>query len=200
MRAKPLAFFGSFLLLALRALLSGQESRPQDLPPALKERAVVLDIVARVIEQNREEVLNSVNSKVTIPGRPVGIKLIGANIVVAVQFTPYQQGNGRPFLLAQGQIWIDIPNQGISYQTAIETIPLEYGEPVYFFPLGSNRSAETARIEIRVALHPYTEKFNGEKANPAPAEQPVPGGPDHDGPAKQKDPDETPSKTPEPLR
>ena len=200
MRAKPLAFFGSFLLIILRTLLSGQESHPQDLPPALKERAVVLDIVARVIEHSREEVWNSVNSKVTIPGRPVGIKLIGTNIVVAVQFTPYQQGNGRPFLLAQGQIWIDIPNQGISYQTAIETIPLEYGEPVYFFPLGSNRSPETAHIEIRVALHPYTEKFNGEKANPVPAEQPVPGGLDHDGPAKQRDPGETLSKTPEPLR
>jgi hypothetical protein len=75
-----------------------------------------------------------------------------------VQFTPYREKSGRKVLVAQGQILMDVPNRGMSYQTTIETIPLEYGETVYFFPLGRANSSEEARIEIEVALHPYTQE------------------------------------------
>jgi hypothetical protein len=147
--------FGSLLFMAANMAVSAQETSLEEMLPELKERAVVLDIIARVIEQDQEEVWNQANSKVTIHGRPVGLKLVGANIVVAVQFTPYRQNNGNTVLVAQGQIWVDVPNQGISYQTTIQTIPMEYGEPIYFFPLGSADSPNMARIEIQVELRPY---------------------------------------------
>jgi hypothetical protein len=113
-----------------------------------------------VVEQDQEEVWNSVvNSKVTIPGRPVGIKLIGENIVVMVQFTPYLGlgDKGHNILVAQGQIWVNIPNEGIRYQTTMQTIPLEYGEQIYFFPLGKVTADNEARIEIQLELRPYSE-------------------------------------------
>jgi hypothetical protein len=50
---------------------------------------------------------------------------------------------------------VDIPNQGIRYLTTMETIPLEYGEQIYFFPLGSADNPDEVRIEIQVELHPY---------------------------------------------
>jgi hypothetical protein len=145
----------STLLFAAAGLVNSQEFSLEELVPGLKERAVKIDITARVIEQNLEEVWNSFNSKVTIPGRPVGMKLVGNNILVAVQFTPYRQRNGRNILVAQGQIWVDIPGQGIRYQTTMETIPLEYGERIFFFPLGSANNPDGPRIEIQVELHPY---------------------------------------------
>jgi hypothetical protein len=147
---------GSLLLLAANAV--SQELSLEELVPGLKERAIVMDIVSRVVERDQEEVWNSVNSKVTIPGRPVGIKLVGTNIIIAVQFTPYRQRNGRNMLVAQGQIWLDVPNQGIRYQTTIETIPLEYGEQIYFFPLGQASSPNAPRIEIQIELRPYVEE------------------------------------------
>jgi hypothetical protein len=122
--------------------------------PGLREQAVVLEIITRIVEPNKE-VWNSSSSKVTIPGRPVGIKLVGENIVVAVQFTPYLRAGGRNVLVAQGQIWVDVPNVGIRYQTTMHTIPLEYGEQIYFFPLGQVRSGDTAHMEIQLAIHPY---------------------------------------------
>jgi hypothetical protein len=151
--------FGSLLFLAAGTAVSSQESSLEKMIPGLKERAVVLDIVARVVEQNQEEVWNSINSKVTIPGRPVGIKLIGENIVVTAQFTPYLGlGNkGHNMLVAQGQIWVNIPDEGIRYQTTMQTIPLEYGEQIYFFPLGKVNSQNEARIEIQLELRPYSE-------------------------------------------
>jgi hypothetical protein len=155
-----LIFLRSLLFFAAGAALSAQEVPSlEELLPGLKERAIIMDIVARIVEQDQEVVWNTENSRVTIPGRPVGLKLVGANIVVAVQFTPYFRRNGNNILVAQGQIWLDVPNQGISYHTTMQTIPLEFGEQIYFFPLGQTKSRdEMSRIEIQLVLHPYTEQ------------------------------------------
>jgi hypothetical protein len=176
---RRLSIFGSLLFLAANAAVIAQEPGLEELLPGLKDRAVVLDIVARVVEQNRQEVWNSVNSKVTIPGRPVGLKLVGANVVVAVQFTPYFRRNGRIMLVAQGQIWVDVPNEGIRYQTTMQTIPLELGERIYFFPLGSADSPDEARIEIMLELRPYVKNDEAgpaadEKAGADPAAEEAP--------------------------
>jgi hypothetical protein len=149
--------FGGLLFLAANIAVSAQESALENLMPGLRERALVLNIVARIVEQDQEEIWNSINSKVTIPGRPVSLKLIGENIVVYAQFTPYRQENGKSILVAQGQIWINIPNEGMHYQTTLQTIPMEYGEQIYFFPLGRVSSGNEARIEIQLELHPYVE-------------------------------------------
>ncbi|MDR1956136.1 MAG: hypothetical protein LBQ30_04705 [Treponema sp.] len=176
--------FGSLLLLATGG--ATQEPALEELLPGLKERAVVFDIIARVVEKNQEEVWNSFNSKVTIPGKPVSLKLVGANILVAVQFTPYFRGD-KLLIVAQGQIWVDIPNQGIQYQTTIQTIPLEFGERIYFFPLGSVNSEEEAHIVIQLELHPYPkEQTELPDAQEPPAKEP----PGDTAPPKQSD--ETP--------
>jgi hypothetical protein len=148
-------FLSSLLFLTANVAVMAQDPGLEDMLPGLKDRAVVLDMTARVVEQNQEEVWNSVNSKVTIPGRPVGLKLVGANVVVALQFTPYLRRNGRSMLVAQGQIWVNVPGEGIRYQTTMQTIPLEFGERIYFFPLGSADSPEDAWIEIMLELRPY---------------------------------------------
>jgi nucleoid-associated protein YgaU len=157
------SIFGGLLFLAAQTAVSAQDRGWADMLPGLKERAVVLNIVARVMERDEEEVWNSQNSKITIPGQPVGIKLVGANVVVAVQFTPYLRPNGPNVLVAQGQIWVEIPGQGIHYQTTMQTIPLEFGERIFFFPLGSvnarsgaaGEAGENPYIEIQLELRPY---------------------------------------------
>jgi hypothetical protein len=166
-----ITLFGSLLFLAAGAMASSQESSLEKMIPGLKEQAVILDIVARVIEQNQEEVWNSaVNSKVTIPGRPVSIKLIGENIVITAQFTPYLdlRNKGHNVLVAQGQIWVNIPDEGIRYQTTMQTIPLEYGEQIYFFPLGKVNARNEAWIEIQLELRPYSEDAAAEGEPPVP--------------------------------
>jgi hypothetical protein len=145
--------------------LAAQEP-PDGMMSGLRDRAVVLNILARIVEQDQEEIWNSNNSKVTIMGRPVNIKLIGENVVVNVQFTPYQQENGRSLLVAQGQIWINVPNEGVRYQTTLQSIPMEFGEQIYFFPLGKVNSDDEASIEIQLELHPYLENAEPEAELP----------------------------------
>jgi hypothetical protein len=174
---RPLGIFG-ILFFAAGAAIMAQEPGLEELLPGLRDRAVILNIAARVVENDQNEVWNSSNSKVTISGRPVGLKLVGGNVVVAVQFTPYMRPNGKNILVAQGQIWIDIPNEGMRYQTTLQTIPLEIGEQIYFFPLGSVNSPNGAHIEIRLNLEPYTANDGGEQAAgaspPGPKADPLP--------------------------
>jgi hypothetical protein len=162
---------GAAILLAAAFLAFGpsagaQENAPDTLLPEFRGQALVLDIVARLSGEGQETAQAGTNaaevqggawdsssSRVTIPGRPVGIKLVGSNIVVAVQFTPFRRGE-QNFLVAIGQVWLNIPGKGISYHTTLESVPLAFGEPVYFFPLG--RGDDQSILEIQVAMRPWT--------------------------------------------
>jgi len=137
------------------AALSG-DTPFQSIFPQFRSRALVMDISARVVEQNQTVIWNESCQKTTMPGRPVGIKLVGTNLVVVAQFTPYMRGMQK-FLVAQGQIWIEVPNQGMRYHTSMQTISLEFGEPVYFFPLGPRKEGDAACIEVMITLRPYED-------------------------------------------
>ena len=150
------AFLGGILFITINTAVSAQRPSLEELP-GLRERAVVMRIISRIVEENQEVVWDMENSKVTIPGRPVGLKLVGSDLVVAVQFTLFLRPDGQHILVAQGQIWMNVPNEGISYRTTMQTIPLQWREPVYFFPLGSVKAPDEARIEILLQLEPYSD-------------------------------------------
>ncbi|GHU06892.1 hypothetical protein FACS1894151_00430 [Spirochaetia bacterium] len=159
---KPFFFLTGILFMTAAAISAQETPLSEEIPPGLRERAVVLDIIARIIEadsakDNRIEVWNSGYSKITIAGKPVSFRLVGENLIVAVQLTPYLQPNGNNLLVAQGQIWIQRPGEGIRYQATLETIPLKFGELLYFFPLGSAMNSSDASIEIQIAIRPYGE-------------------------------------------
>jgi len=133
------------------------EPRYENFSPRFRGRPLMLDINARVVEQDETVIWHESAQKSTIPGRPVGIKLVGSNVVVVAQFTPYVRRGVQKFLVAQAQIWMEVPDQGIRYHTSMQTIPLEFGEPLYFFPLGPQSNENTARIEVMLTLYPYEE-------------------------------------------
>jgi hypothetical protein len=176
-------FLGGILVFTALGAGFGQETSLEELLPELKERAIVLDIVSRVVEQNQQVIWNSVISKVTIPGRPVGIKMVGANVVMALQFTPFFRSEGSNVLVAQGQIWVNMADEGMRYQTTLQSIPIEFGEPVFFFPLGSPASLEDARIELQLEIRPYGDRHEpaagrrhgwAESEPPGDTDQPLP--------------------------
>ncbi|MDR2900969.1 MAG: hypothetical protein LBV20_05575 [Treponema sp.] len=132
-----------------------EKSSLDEVLPGLEDTAVVLYFTARVIESNQEVIWNTSDYKVTISGKPVSLKITGKNIVVVARFTPYINADGNKYLAAQGQVWTDIPHEGVHYYTSIQTIPLEFGEQIFFFPLGSQKSENDIRIEIQLELKPY---------------------------------------------
>jgi hypothetical protein len=171
-----ITLLGGFLFLAANTAVTAQdiEDPLEKMIPGLRDQAVVLNIIARIVETNEGEIWNSANSKVTIPGRPVSIRIIGENIVISAQFTPYMQESGKSILVAQGQIWINDPDKGIRYQSTMQTIPLEYGEQLYFFPLGKVESGNDTRIEIQLELNPYVAVTEKPSEAAAPKEDELP--------------------------
>jgi len=158
--------FGAAFLLFAAAAVAAQENS-QDIINAMRDRAIVLDMTARVVERDVAETWNSATSKVTIPGRPVTLKLVGANVIVAVQFTPYKKEDGKNILVAQGQVWVSTKEEGVLYYTSMQTLPVEYGERLYFFPLGQRKDERGARIEVQLVMKPYAESDQNRK-NPIP--------------------------------
>lgn len=119
----------------------------------VRRRAVVMNIDARVLNEEQEVIWNENHRRLAIPGSPVGIQLVGANVVVAIQFTPFLHRSGN-VLVVQGQIWSEDPGRGVSYYTSIQTIPLELGEPIIFYPLGQGDEID-ASIEVVITILPY---------------------------------------------
>jgi hypothetical protein len=134
-------------------------AHPQDDFTRLRGRQVMLDIQARVLERDLSVSWSGSYQKITISGRPVSVKLLGDNIVVIAQFTPYLRRGGSNFLVAQGQVWISIPGQGVRYQTSMQTISLEFDEQVFFFPLGQMASQGQAIIELSLAIRSLFDEY-----------------------------------------
>ncbi|MCL2139206.1 MAG: hypothetical protein FWH41_06705 [Treponema sp.] len=129
----------------------------QDIVPRFKARALIIDINAYIFDENQTEIWSTSCQETTISGRPVELKMVGANVVVVVQFTPYIRRNIQKHLVAQGQIWMKIPDQGIQFNTSLKTIPFEFDEPILFFPLGQ-ANEDTASIEVELTLKRYEEQ------------------------------------------
>ena len=144
----------SILIFASSIASEAQEqppSRTGGAPPGLRRQALVMDINARVLTDEQEVSWYQSIQRVAMPGNPVIVRLVGSNVVVVAQFTPLIRRQGN-VLVAQGQIWIETPGRGVSYYTSIQTIPMDFDEPLYFFPLGTNNSS----IEIVLTVNPYT--------------------------------------------
>jgi hypothetical protein len=130
--------------------------RQEELPAPLRERAVVLQITTKV-EQSNKKVWTTSSSKATFPGRPVNIKLVGENIVIEIQFTPFLRQN-KYTLVAQSQIWIDIPEKGVSYKTVSHSMAIDFKEPIVILPLGSDPASDNPHIELQLTMYRYGEE------------------------------------------
>jgi len=138
-----LALAGLALPLALAA---------QGIPDALKDKALVVSINAIVPAALAEPAWHEQSVKYTVPGTPVPFKLVGSNVAIIVQITPFEQEGGKGVtLIAQGQVWVRPAGGRLSYHTTIESLSVEYGETVLFFPLGLGPEGKAPiRLEITI--------------------------------------------------
>jgi hypothetical protein len=123
------------------------------------KQVLSMNIAARVSESGEEAVWRVESSKCTVPGRSVSVKIVGKNIVILADFTPYVDADSSIVLVAQGHVWIS-PDGGepLKYLSALKSIPVRMGEKVLFFPLGV-KSVEAAsdtiyNIELEIEVLP----------------------------------------------
>ena len=123
-----------------------------DMPPEFRRRTFVMDIESRILGADKKVLWSVTNNEVTTLGTPVGVQLVGSNIVVSVKFTPYIRRDGN-VLVAQGQVWIAESNGKVSSYSSIQTIPMEFGEEIYYFPLGASENINPS-IEMVIKVTP----------------------------------------------
>ena len=146
------------ILISSGIILDAQEQQSGEVPrgnQGFRRQSLVIDINARVMTDEQEIIWDETERRIAIPGSPVTFRLVGSNVVIAVQFTPFIRRQGN-VLVAQGQIWVENPGRGVSYYTLVQTIPMDFDEPLYFFPLGTSNSS----IEIILTVNPYSNIAN----------------------------------------
>jgi len=142
------------IFFAVLLILTASAVNAQGVRTVSGIQSLTLNINAKVFDE-QVVIWDETETRTAIPGSPVGIRLVGSNVVVVVQFTPFIRRQGN-VLVAQGQIWINNPGGGVSYYTSIQTIPMDFNEPIYFFPLGTSNTS----LQIILTVNPHTASGN----------------------------------------
>ena len=149
-------FFSNFVIF-------GQEINLSEAIKALLDEALEIKIAARVYLPNQEPMICIENSTLTtIPGRSVAIKVQGGNLIINAVLTPYRTEDTNLILVAQGQVWLtdsSIAN-AVQYLSSFESIPINLGETILFFPLGLSegiKNSEYLNIELAIQIVQFEE-------------------------------------------
>lgn len=170
---KKTLLFGLLLLISLETGIFAQDqsqdqsqdqidSNAATVEQLLKE-ALTIRIQAKLIHNIQNIMWQSVVEKLTIPGRPVSINMLNEQARLLVHFTPYRQVEGGLILVAQSEIWLRVPAEGdqkenLRYFTSMRSIPLDYEEIIYFYPLGKLENLDNPdqiHIEMALSISPY---------------------------------------------
>jgi hypothetical protein len=160
---KRLGHVAALLFLASAA---AQAEELEEILQLLMDKAIRVEITARVTEDDRETVWNMELSRLTVSGKAVSVRLDGSNIVVLAEFTPYREEDGSYLLVAQGETLVTTPEgRTVRYRPTVKSMPVNVGESVLFFPLGTGRvdlevdpeETSSLNIELEVRIVPYAQ-------------------------------------------
>jgi hypothetical protein len=141
-----------------------KDSAPSDanMEELLKE-ALTVHIQAKLFHDVQNVMWQSELEKLTIPGRPVTIHMQNDQARLSVHFTPYRKTPGGLILVAQSEIWLkeaatETSPENLRYFTSMKSIPLDYDETIYFYPLGKLedlKNPNQIHIEMILKIYPY---------------------------------------------
>jgi len=169
----------AWLAVASLAIAMPLRARAQEMPESLRDRALSIQIQAVIISPGADQKgapsveqssWHEEGSGLTVPGTPVGIKLVASNMVIFVQVTPFDQEEGHLTLVVQGQVWLHKSSGALAFRTTVNKVEVEYGETVFFYPLGA---AAEGKPSLRVAIS-VTKAASGAAAGP-PGQTALPG-------------------------
>ncbi len=155
-------FILSLLLLSIPRI-TGQEGETREMLKTLMDEVLRINIVARILPSDERWDFNVEESRLTIPGRPVVVQFVGDNIIINAILTPYLKEDGRIILVAQGQVWITEPQaeKSVRYSSSFESLPISFGEKIFFFPLGVPQDAtqsDVFSIALEIEIVPFENR------------------------------------------
>ena len=86
---------------------------------------------------------------------PLDVRLVGKNVVVLFQILPIALRAAIVDLIVQGQVWVKMPDDSVSFKTTVQSLSLPLGSKLYFYPLGVDaKTGAPIAVEIRVDRQP----------------------------------------------
>ncbi|MDC7235927.1 MAG: hypothetical protein PQJ58_22075 [Spirochaetales bacterium] len=164
---KRTLFFGLLLIVSVETGLFAQSQDTSEPDQAtmqqLLKEALSVFIQAKLVQSTENIMWQSEVEKLTIPGRAVSINMQNEQARLLVRFTPYRKVEGGLILVAQSEIWLHEPGEGdqkenLRYFTSMRSIPLDYDEIIYFYPLGKIENLDNPdhiHIEMALRISPY---------------------------------------------
>ncbi len=122
----------------------------------IEGKKLSVNLNTRILGTENETVWHMESSNLTISGEAVKVKLKGENLVLIADITPYLNPDNTIFLVAKGEIFLSdsADSEEVKYYTTLQSLPVEDGEKVVFFPLGmaydSNSNFYSMEMEIQV--------------------------------------------------
>lgn len=158
-RSIPL-IFSLIFLIGVISPIAAQDSGPETLSAdqLLKDALLFsVDVTVNMPDGNKE-LWNKNVQKITIPGRAVAVSLEGEDSRLKVNFTLYPAEDGKLFLVAQSETWVDG-----EYSSGLSSLPVAFRDEVYYYPLGrAGDGTEDNPVEVRMAINviPYLETLD----------------------------------------
>lgn len=86
---------------------------------------------------------------------PLDVRLVGKNVVALIQIVPIALRAEIVDLIVQGQVWVKMPDDSLSYKTTLQSLSLKLGSRLFFYPLGvDDKTGTPIAVEIRVDREP----------------------------------------------
>lgn len=150
-----------FAVLLLTTVLTSFSLYAEGPADVFKDTSLEVKITTRVLEEETEVVWNMESSEVTVSGETVTVKLNGDKVRVLAEITPYLLEDGSILLVARGDVLLSSEEEGMQYKTTMKSLPVDFGEKAFFFPLGvafdSKENIYTIQLEIQVNEAPKEE-------------------------------------------
>lgn len=139
---------------------AGEPGSLASIPAALLGDALTVTVTATVPREEGAEPWQAKDIKYTIPGTAVSVKMVGSDVAVLITLTPHRSQSGQLLLVAQGQVWYKDGAAGLRYRTTLDTLSVDYGERILFYPLGAGTDGQ-APLRIEMVIDRYRQPEAG---------------------------------------
>lgn len=92
----------------------------------------------------------------TLPfSAPLDVSLAGKNVLALIRIVPVELHAAILDLIVQGQVWVKMPDNSLSFKTMVQSLSVALGSRLYFYPLGVDaKTGAPIAVEIRVDRQP----------------------------------------------
>lgn len=126
----------------------------------LGERKMLVSLSTRVVEGGKTNHWSLDNTHIAAFGETIRLKMKGENLIILTSITPYLMKLDTILLVARGEIFISSPGRGIRYYNTVKSLPVRFGERIFFLPLGGSPGSRHKfyNIEMEISISPVAEQ------------------------------------------